>query len=1550
MKINAIFDASAANAPAGFETAVQAAISYLESAIATPITVTIQFGWGEIAGQAMQAGALGESLPYGSFLTYSQVKSALAGVARDADETTSVGTLGATDPTGGGEFFVATAEQKALGLIPASLDNIDGYVGLDATQAYSFDPNNRGVAGEWDAIGILEHEITEVLGRDATLGLAQTNATNIYNPMDLFRYASAGVRDVAPAAANFSINGTAQLLQWNNPLNGGDGGDWSTAVPDDSFDAFATLGVPLTVSPTDLRLLDILGFQPTALAAATPPTTPTPSVGATAPVTVTSGLTVTGSQFIQFAGSPGSVTGYTLSGASASLTDSGTITVISSAAAGAVGVSGSAHAGFFQVNAGDAFYVEATAAGGSAAGFLGGAASPNVAINGLEQVVSAQSAAAGVVSGDSASSVSIGSAGTILVWGGTSAVGVDLTNGGSFSNSGLVEVSSVNATGVEGASSFNNAGTITAIGINGGAGGSIGVDITAPQSGGPVLSTLTNTGTINADVAVFLDANSFNQQTPNVTINNSGGHINGAIELANGNDTITNSGSISGNIFFGDGNTAYNGASGTLSGALYLGFGVNHVTLGNDGETVYGGFDSDTITGGSGNDVIEIGGGNNTVNGGGGFNVLSFADSPTAVSVNLATGTATDDGTDTISNFQEVIGSQGAAAGSSETLQAGSAGATLIAGSAVDTLIGGAGNDTLIASFGGGTMTGGGGANTFVVGIGDINETITDFNTGDVLNIYGFSSAQSVTQHGSSVVITLSGSQKITLQNTTVSEINSTDVTYNSALYPSQSLPSSLPPYGTNPIFIEQNLTIQSGATISEQGEPYGLVNEAHSLDIEGSVSVSFPVQLLSDQVWGWIDNNIGEFGAPITSANDSLTMGAGGSLSVSDLEGGAVGFEPLYTTSLSNAGHVTIAGGGGGWGVQAPTSVFNYTSLVGGALSVTATGAAYGLQLGEGGQIANAGAITASGTTAAYGVQIDGAAGQSLTNSGSIIASIGSGVGSSGIVIVSDDNDSDGDTGPLSASGAGAAISKAAGLPVALPNANTDDGGVTVTSVGGLPTGTGINATTTFGIAVGGSGSGAAYTINNTGTINAQTAIGTYNDGNGQLPALNIINGGAIIGAIDLEAAVSSLVNTGSITGNIVLQDDSAGSSTPGYQVDLSHGTFTGQIQISPGSVGNVAITDTIKTGAGATTIGVAAGESNLHLDVTGLASAQATIDLDIASSQATETHEANGSWLVNAGTDGAFLLTNVETLQFTDHAVHLAEGPPAADDFNGDGFSDILFGQADGTVANWLMDGTQINGGGTIGSPGGTWQEVGVGDFNGDGKGDIVFQDDTGNIAIWEMNGASIIGGGTIGNPGGTWHVSGIGDFNGAAQSDILFSDTAGDVALWEMNGTNIVGGGTLGNPGGTWAVRGVGDFNGDGKSDVLFQDGAGNVAIWEMNGTSIIGGGAIANPGAGWQVEGVGDFNADGKSDILFENTTSGEYAIWEMNGTAIIGGGNIGDPGGTWQFAGVGDFNGEGHADILFTDAAGDLAIWEMNGTQIIGGGNIGNPGSVWHVLG
>ena len=96
---------------------------------------------------------------------------------------------------------------------------------------------------------------------------------------------------------------------------------------------------------------------------------------------------------------------------------------------------------------------------------------------------------------------------------------------------------------------------------------------------------------------------------------------------------------------------------------------------------------------------------------------------------------------------------------------------------------------------------------------------------------------------------------------------------------------------------------------------------------------------------------------------------------------------------------------------------------------------------------------------------------------------------------------------------------------------------------------------------------------------------------------------------------------------------------------------------------------------------------------------------------------------------------------------------------DFNGNGNSDILWQNSDGTPAIWLMDGNARVSGSVAGSfnPGPSWEIKSSGDFNGDGKSDILWQNSDGTPAIWLMDGTNFISGGVAGsfNPGHDWHI---------------------------------------------------------------------------------------------------------------------------------------------------------------------------------------------------
>jgi FG-GAP-like repeat len=296
----------------------------------------------------------------------------------------------------------------------------------------------------------------------------------------------------------------------------------------------------------------------------------------------------------------------------------------------------------------------------------------------------------------------------------------------------------------------------------------------------------------------------------------------------------------------------------------------------------------------------------------------------------------------------------------------------------------------------------------------------------------------------------------------------------------------------------------------------------------------------------------------------------------------------------------------------------------------------------------------------------------------------------------------------------------------------------------------------------------------------------------------------------------------------------------------------------------------------------------------------------------------------------------------------------PAATNDLNGNGTSDILWQNADGTAAAWSMNGLNVVSGANVGTnPGAAWHEIGSGDFNGDGKSDILWQNTDGTPMVWLTNGASAPTVANVGfNPGAAWHEIAAGDFNGDGKADILWQNSNGQAAVWLMDGANVLQGSNVGfNPGPSWHVIGAGDFDGDGKADILWQNSSGQAAVWLMDGLNLKSGANVGfNPGSAWQVQAAADFNGDGKADILWQNR-DGTPAIWLMDGLNVVSGANVGfNPGAAWQVHGAADFNGDGKADILWQNTDGTPAVWLMDGLSVTSGANVGfNPGAAWHVI-
>jgi hypothetical protein len=263
MFINLIYDPSVNNAPAGFKTALNVAAQFLDNLFSNPITVNIEVGFGENAGTPLGNSIATGIFTNGTYLTYDSLKADLGTNATSGLDLISWYNLPATDPTGGGQFYVSPAQEKAWGLLAANGTEIDGTVGFGSHTPFSYDPNNRAVPGEYDFIGVAEHELTHALGRVA--GLQYQFGANVFTPMDLFRYSAPGVEQfVGGKPAYFSIDGGT--TNYNNYDAAVDYGDWASfqngagGPHGDSF-GYADFNTVGAFTLSDVTQMDVLGFN-----------------------------------------------------------------------------------------------------------------------------------------------------------------------------------------------------------------------------------------------------------------------------------------------------------------------------------------------------------------------------------------------------------------------------------------------------------------------------------------------------------------------------------------------------------------------------------------------------------------------------------------------------------------------------------------------------------------------------------------------------------------------------------------------------------------------------------------------------------------------------------------------------------------------------------------------------------------------------------------------------------------------------------------------------------------------------------------------------------------------------------------------------------------------------------------------------------------------------------------------------------------------------------------------------------------------------------------
>jgi hypothetical protein len=276
------WDSSVANAPTAFTSDILAAVDFLETQFTNPVTITLDVGYGEIDNQTLSDGDLGESEANTIPVSYSSLLAAVTANANNPTARSVLASLPATSPVSDASYYVTTAQAKALGLADTNSDQVDGSVGFATASMFTYgDTNTSGTvaAGTYDFFVTAVHEITEDMGRQ--MGTTSRFGDDL-SLMNLLDYSAPGTRDfIQTTPGYFSVDsGTTDLGGFNTDPSG-DWGDWAASVPDDSFDAFATPGVPETVSPDDLIDVAAIGWQPAGSSGTAPPLTPPTSSGPT---------------------------------------------------------------------------------------------------------------------------------------------------------------------------------------------------------------------------------------------------------------------------------------------------------------------------------------------------------------------------------------------------------------------------------------------------------------------------------------------------------------------------------------------------------------------------------------------------------------------------------------------------------------------------------------------------------------------------------------------------------------------------------------------------------------------------------------------------------------------------------------------------------------------------------------------------------------------------------------------------------------------------------------------------------------------------------------------------------------------------------------------------------------------------------------------------------------------------------------------------------------------------------------------------------------------
>jgi len=249
LTINATFDSSITSLGNGaaVQADIQQAINWYQTHITNNVTVSITF--------KNMTSELGQSNWFYWTDSYANVRAKMGAVASGSSvDSTALANLPASAPSATYNTIGFTqALGRTLGYNIGA--GSDGTVSLNT--AICFTTHNSPVTGKYDLYSVACHEINEVLGTPSGLF-----GTTPFVP-DLFRYDNGARAFASGGSPYFSVDGTTNVMSYNNNGSIGDYGDWIAhpTAPGYVQDYATYSGRTIDMATPEITVLDAIGYN-----------------------------------------------------------------------------------------------------------------------------------------------------------------------------------------------------------------------------------------------------------------------------------------------------------------------------------------------------------------------------------------------------------------------------------------------------------------------------------------------------------------------------------------------------------------------------------------------------------------------------------------------------------------------------------------------------------------------------------------------------------------------------------------------------------------------------------------------------------------------------------------------------------------------------------------------------------------------------------------------------------------------------------------------------------------------------------------------------------------------------------------------------------------------------------------------------------------------------------------------------------------------------------------------------------------------------------------